>query len=218
MAEAYLSDDDVDDGSVAEMSDVELLRTVWVNERCSPELQYIETELIARIRESLQQQKEELAVGDVETLEGTLLQLSYDRVQYLLRSYLRTRLKKIQRFAIHILSNEEVTQRLSEQEYNFATRFVDLIERHMKATFLSRVPDKFDALDEVTDDTNMVTQPDLASHVVVRVNEDLGTFVINAEGAADGDGDEVDLRKGDVLIAPYQPFQELLGRGLVDLL
>lgn len=55
-------------------------------------------------------------------MELPRLMYSYElkRVRYLLQAYLRTRLKKIERFVLHILENEQVLQKLSEKEQTYA--------------------------------------------------------------------------------------------------
>lgn len=42
------------------------------------------------------------------------------RVRYLLQAYHRTRLRKIEKFILHILEKEEVLQKLSEKEQTYA--------------------------------------------------------------------------------------------------
>lgn len=55
-------------------------------------------------------------------MELPRLMYSYElkRVRYLLQAYLRTRLKKIEKFVLHILENEPVLQKLSEKEQAYA--------------------------------------------------------------------------------------------------
>lgn len=55
-------------------------------------------------------------------MELPRLMYSYElkRVRYLLQAYHRTRLKKIEKFILHILEKEEVLQKLSEQEQTYA--------------------------------------------------------------------------------------------------
>ena len=55
-------------------------------------------------------------------MELPRLMYSYElkRVSYLLQAYHRTRLKKIERFILHILEKEEVLQKLSEKEQTYA--------------------------------------------------------------------------------------------------
>ena len=55
-------------------------------------------------------------------MELPRLMYSYElkRVRYLLQAYHRTRLKKIEKFILHILEKEEVLQKLSEKEQAYA--------------------------------------------------------------------------------------------------
>ena len=55
-------------------------------------------------------------------MELPRLMYSYElkRVRYLLQAYHRTRLKKIEKFILHILEKEEVLQKLSQKEQAYA--------------------------------------------------------------------------------------------------
>lgn len=55
-------------------------------------------------------------------MELPRLMYSYElkRVRYLLQSYHRTRLTKIEKFILHILEKEEVLNRLSDKEKAYA--------------------------------------------------------------------------------------------------
>lgn len=59
---------------------------------------------------------------DNAAMELPRLMYSYElkRVRYLLQAYHRTRLRKIERFILHILEKEEVLQKLSEKEQTYA--------------------------------------------------------------------------------------------------
>lgn len=59
---------------------------------------------------------------DNAAMELPRLMYSYElkRVRYLLQAYHRTRLRKIEKFILHILEQEEVLQKLSEKEQTYA--------------------------------------------------------------------------------------------------
>lgn len=59
---------------------------------------------------------------DNAAMELPRLMYSYElkRVRYLLQAYHRTRLRKIEKFILHILEKEEVLQKLSEKEQTYA--------------------------------------------------------------------------------------------------
>jgi len=51
-------------------------------------------------------------------------QMEIDRVKYLLASYLRTRLRKLERFAFHVLRDKSCYDRLSPAEFKFVRECV----------------------------------------------------------------------------------------------
>ena len=63
-----------------------------------------------------------------------------ERVRYILHSYLRVRLWKIQRFTLFILGDEAAWNKLSGAEQQFATKYSELGERHFKHCFLRELP------------------------------------------------------------------------------
>jgi GINS complex protein len=60
--------------------------------------------------------------------------LELKRVKYLLRSYFRTRLKKIQMHAAHILDEVELQMNLSDKELAFAKDFFMLQGKYVRPT------------------------------------------------------------------------------------
>lgn len=59
--------------------------------------------------------------GDKELgMARTIILWDLNRVKYMMRTYLRTRLQKIEKYVMHILDSEEMRDCLSEKEYQFA--------------------------------------------------------------------------------------------------
>ena len=54
----------------------------------------------------------------------TTPQMEIDRVKYLLASYLRTRLRKLEKYAFHVLSNQALHRRMSPHEFAFVNECV----------------------------------------------------------------------------------------------
>ncbi|KAK6930298.1 GINS subunit, domain A [Dillenia turbinata] len=123
-------------------TDVELLKKAWRNEKASPEILRFQFNLIQRSREQIQLMEEtveELAESGADPLTVSLYQMDLDRVLFLLRSYLRIRLQKIEKYVIHI-SKTELWNRLSDQEQKFAKRCTDDLEKHLNQSVLSKLP------------------------------------------------------------------------------
>ncbi|KAH7678607.1 GINS complex subunit Sld5 protein [Dioscorea alata] len=121
-SEPWRSELGEEDGSIAETTDAELLKRAWRNEKAAPEILQFQAALVLRAREQIQLLEgtvEEFVENGVDDLVVSLYQMDLDRSQFLLRSYLRLRLQKIEKYMIHI-SKTNLWNRLSEEEQRFA--------------------------------------------------------------------------------------------------
>lgn len=139
---------------------VSLLKIALLNEKSAPEILDYQSEVVSEVKSALDQQASKIQTG----LKGSLhtrafqrmaLQMDFDRVRYLMLEYMRTRLFKIQRYALYIVKNNEMHSRLSQHELKFIQDFVNLDASHMSRSFLDRVPKVFRKYDEQSDSTNM---------------------------------------------------------------
>ncbi|CCO36598.1 DNA replication complex GINS protein sld5 [Rhizoctonia solani AG-1 IB] len=106
-----------------------LLR-VLMNERYAPELLPWEGQLVEDVLEKLHQQSQmvEYLRSDDSTSEDEHFRMSYvqldmERIKFQIRSYVRTRLHKIEKYATHIMATPELQSRMSVLEQNHAMRF-----------------------------------------------------------------------------------------------
>ncbi|KAJ8422723.1 hypothetical protein Cgig2_004569 [Carnegiea gigantea] len=112
--------------SLMKTSDVELLKKAWRNEKAAPEILQFQASLVQRSQEQIQLMEEtieDFTRSGLDPLIVSVYQMDLDRTQYLLRSYLRIRLQKIEQDMTHI-SQTDLWNRLSEQEQKFAKRHV----------------------------------------------------------------------------------------------
>eukprot|EP00455_Lapot_gusevi_P014877 TRINITY_DN17499_c0_g1_i3.p1 TRINITY_DN17499_c0_g1~~TRINITY_DN17499_c0_g1_i3.p1 ORF type:complete len:173 (+),score=8.14 TRINITY_DN17499_c0_g1_i3:77-595(+) len=145
-----------------------------------------------------------------------LLQMDLDRIKYLLSSYLRIRLQKIDKHLIHILSTAEMVERLSAPELNFAKQYVDLVQSTFDRAFLDHIPESFRSLTEPA----MIGGPSVNAHVCMRVREQVGEFDIShrAQGSDAEDILSVSLDEGDIVVGRYVAFRPLLQQGKMEML
>ncbi|MCL7028199.1 hypothetical protein MKW94_018421 [Papaver nudicaule] len=173
---------------------LELLKSAWRNEKASPEiLQYQE---------------------DVDALMVSLYQMGLDRTEFLLRSYLRTRIQKIQKYVIHI-SKTDLWNRLSETEQNFATRCKENMENHLKQSVLSRLPygyQDFCKQSLSSEEDDMVPQPQLDTFVFCKSKVSVGAVQLDERG-----DEVVDLSKDDFNVLRYKSIKPLVETGKMDL-
>ncbi|KAL8225221.1 hypothetical protein R6Q57_017778 [Mikania cordata] len=91
--------------SLISITDADLLKGSWRNEKASPEILQFQSSLVQRSREQIELMEEtveELVKNDEDPLTVSLYQMDIGRTLFLLRSYLRTRLQKIEKFMFHI--------------------------------------------------------------------------------------------------------------------
>ena len=97
---SQLDDNDSDDEATNE--DIDKLKVALRNEKACPEILAFEEEVVDDIHELVKAQQghvDEFREGNDETETAfavSLYQMEIDRIQYLLASYLRTRLAKVQ--------------------------------------------------------------------------------------------------------------------------
>jgi GINS complex subunit 4 len=152
---------------------------------------------------------------DMEILR-TIYASEVSRVRYLLRSYLRTRLLKIEKHVMHILDNPLLQSRLSEKEASYAREYFLLIGNHFKASIATHLPDAFSSLVRQASahpNKDMIPTPDLNKHVFCQVVVDQGPVVVDEQT-----GDTADFNKGDVFVVRYKPIKELVENGSVRLI
>ncbi|MQL71821.1 hypothetical protein Taro_004147, partial [Colocasia esculenta] len=206
-----------DEASIAETTDVELLKRAWRNEKAAPEILQFQKGLIQRAREQIQlleETVEEFVENGTDDLIVSLYQMDLDRSLFLLRSYLRIRLQKIEKYMFHI-SRTDLWNRLSKEEQKFAKRCTDAMEKHLKQSVLSRLPYGYDTIPRQSissEEDDMVPEPQLDTFVFCKSKGTVGAFQL------DDIGDEiVDLVADDLYVLRYKSIKGLVESGRIDL-
>ncbi|XP_020113576.1 DNA replication complex GINS protein SLD5 [Ananas comosus] len=203
--------------AAAAATDVELLKRAWRNEKAAPEILRFEAALVARAREQIQlleETVEEFMENGVDDLVVSLYQMDLDRTLFLLRSYLRIRLQKIEKYMIHI-SKSNLWNRLSEQEQRFAKRCTEIMEKHLEQSVLSKLPYGYQSMLKQSissEEDDMVPEPQLDTFVFCKTKGAVGAFQL------DDIGDEiVDLVADDLYVLRYKSIKGLVESGQIDL-
>ena len=82
--------------------EIESLIRAWCNEKASPDLLPYQGDLVDLFLSNVKAQQEHLAGEKRDVFEAGLYQLDIDRVKFVLASYLRARLAKVQRWYLHL--------------------------------------------------------------------------------------------------------------------
>ncbi|KAK3137527.1 hypothetical protein QOZ80_5BG0453510 [Eleusine coracana subsp. coracana] len=213
--------DDDDESASAATTDVELLKRAWRNEKAAPEVLRFDKDLVDRVREQIQLLEETLddfTDSGVDDLVVSLYQMDLDRTLFLLRSYLRLRLQKIEKYTMHISRSQDLKDRLSEQEQKFAKSCGEIMEKHLKQSVLSKLPygygDEFvtkQSLSSTEDD--MIPEPQLDTFVFCKTKSDVGAFQLDDIGE-----EVVDLVADDLYVLRYKSIKGLVEGGRIDLI
>ncbi|KAM5568707.1 DNA replication complex GINS protein SLD5 [Rosa sericea] len=217
--------------TLIQTTDVELLKRAWRQEKAAPEILKFETDLIARLTgqiELVEENVEQDAQSGIDPLTVSLYQMDLDRTQFLLRSYLRIRLQKIEKYIFHILATAELYNRLSKQEKAFAkTCLVDL-EKHLEESVLSKLPNNYQSIFKqsmISEENDMVAKPQLDTFVVCKTNYYLGHIQLedNEDGPSDDRANQRPLEEPfemepDVLyFVRYKAIKRFVEEGRIDL-
>ncbi|KAF9594635.1 hypothetical protein IFM89_034257 [Coptis chinensis] len=210
--------EEIDDPSIATTpNDVEPMKRAWRNEKASPEILEFQSDLVDRIRGQIELNErnvEEFEQNGTDPLTISLYQMDLDRSQFLLRSYLRIRLYKIEKYMIYISKTTDMWNRLSEQEQKFAKRCIDDMEKHLTQSVLSRLPFGYQSMMKQSissEEDDLVPEPQLDTFVFCKSKGSLGAFQL------DESGDEiVDLVADDLYVLRYKSVKPLIENGQID--
>lgn len=205
-------------GIPLETRDLQALTRLWVAERSAPELlNWPADGLFERVNSKIKSQIEKIEdmTGDMDPKTNfalIVIQTELERYKFLVRSYLRTRIAKIDKHTLHYLSTEELRQRLSPTELAYATRHQALLHNHYLSSFLSSFPQRLQNLNDTAGNVSMIDSPDLDTAVFVRLLRDKDVF---------GRGTDVDTilpaANGDVLIMRWSSAKALVEDGDAEL-
>ncbi|XP_050218422.1 DNA replication complex GINS protein SLD5 [Mercurialis annua] len=205
--------------SLISTTDVELLKRAWRNEKAAPEILQHETSLVQRVKEQIELAEENVEISEtdgVDPLTVSLYQMDLDRAQFLLRSYLRIRIQKIEEYLFHIQKSDEHRNRLSVQEQMFAERCEDDLKNHFDETVLSKLPDNYQSRLKqsiTSEEDDMVPAPRLDTFVICKANQYLSGMEFEPEYSTEITEMERDL----LTFVCYKFIKKPLEKGKIDL-
>ncbi|KAH9766221.1 DNA replication complex GINS protein SLD5 [Citrus sinensis] len=212
--------EDTGDGSTAEMddyetlmstTDAELLKTAWRNEKAAPEILQFQAPLVKRAKEQIQLMEEtveEYEESGMDPLTVSLYQMDLDRAQFLLRSYLRVRLQKLEKYMFYIWKNESLWSRLSDPEKMFVQRCIDDMEKHLEETVLSKLPDNYQSVRRqsvISEEDDMVPEPQLDTFIACKArNRFVSLRLADSERP-------LEMERHDVSFVLYKVIEDKIG-------
>ena len=197
----------------------ETLKRAWNDEKNAPILLKFKSTEVARFQTLLASREREIEALENcanESGDGNEMLLSaigreeLNRAKYVLRSYLRTRIKKIQQFPVHVLQRER--EAVSGKELAFTEELVKAYEVHAQSVLANFPLKEYQSAfmefgEEEVGEESMVSHPNEANKMVfIRMLEDVGEYVVGTD-----EGDKyTDLKKGKILFCKFKQFKGLL--------
>lgn len=188
---------------------LENIENAWLNERHAPDILPYQGEMVDLMLGQLAHMEENLQAIDKNDFRRITHRMELERIRFVVTSYLRCRLQKIEDFTQHIIEEERnrpaEKKRLSEAEMKFAEDYFDSVEKHFQQLALRHIPPNQD------DVNKRIIRPNLMSNVFLRVLKPCGV-VVNTND------EEVDLSENTQHMLPYQLINDLVIKGDVQLL
>jgi len=190
------------------------LEEAWINERNSPELLHPRMEMVDCMLEQLKTMEGNLARLSKGDLRLPVHRMELQRIRFVINSYLRARLEKIEGQVWHYTGPGEAGSRMTQEESAFATSFRESGTSLMDSLVLKHLPGgAWDPEKSVP----ALPGPTLSQAVFVKVLESReGIEVVDESGA--GRDETVDLQVGAQHLLQYNVVRGLLDEGCVALI
>ncbi|XP_030645021.1 DNA replication complex GINS protein SLD5 [Chanos chanos] len=194
------------------------LEEAWLNEKFSPELLENKSEMVECVMEQLTHMEQNLQRVKKGDLKAGIHRVEIDRIRFVLSSYLRSRIQKIEKFFPHVLEKEKSRgdgdpSFLSPEEFAFAKEYLANTETYLKAVALRHMPPNLQTVDML----KAVPEPCLDSFVFLRVKERQENILVEPETDEQSEY-VVDLDEGSQHLMRYRTIAPLVASGAVQLI
>ncbi|KAJ8684220.1 hypothetical protein QAD02_020012 [Eretmocerus hayati] len=209
-AEYHEDSDDDEDLTPAQL--IQELENAWLNEKFAPELLPNKQSVVELTLLQISHMEDNLKRLDKGDVRMNIHTMELSRIRFMISSYLRKRLEKIEEFAIHLLSED--AKRSPEQafmtpaETKFAREYVSSVECLFSAIALQHMPPRIKDFEL----NKLSSKPNLDKHVFIRANTDRSGILIPSIDL------EVDITKGSQHIIQYSAIAHLVKSGEVQLI
>ncbi|XP_014472288.1 PREDICTED: DNA replication complex GINS protein SLD5 [Dinoponera quadriceps] len=205
-------EDDVG-GELTAQDALQAIENAWMNEKFAPEILPHQSNLVDCMLQQIAHMERNVKRLDRSDLRALVHRMEVDRIRYVISSYLRTRLEKIERYTLHILSEEanrgEDECYLTPGELRFAKEFLTSMETLFKTVALQHMPPNFQRFEV----NKFTVKPNMQAHVFLRANQPVTGVVL--PGVLN---EEIDFEAGSQHIIQYSAVAHLVKSGVVQLI
>ena len=204
-----LTNDDEDDETLTSEELFQRLQQAWLNEKYSPVLLKHENLLVLATFELLDDIEKRLKSSEHKTTSFRWLmhRTEYNRLYYILCSYVRTRCLKIEDHPSAALNAEEL---LSPEEAVYAQTYLKNMKEHLKKSVLADLKSEQQHDNDDQALIQLLPKPNLNEFVFFQVDQPIHSLVLANEQNSQGPSDVIDLKKDEQLIMQFRHIHQLL--------
>lgn len=201
-----LSDDD-DEIEVTAKEVYDKLTEAWLNEKFAPELLESQAELVECMLAQVKEIESNFTKKNKD-LVSSLQKIELERVKFLIASYMRERIKKIEEYVVYFLQQEakQGSSKMSPNELKFAKTFADDMEKHLSSLVLNNMPANMQTFKQEKN-----PRPNMDAYVLMKVNQKQENILLDPED------EPTDLEEGSQHILRYQPIAALVESSAISL-
>jgi GINS complex subunit 4 len=150
---------------------LEELEKAWINEKAAVDILPYKGYVVDSMMLQIQSMEENLQTLKQNDFRYITHKMEIERIRYVLASYLRCRLQKIEQYPLHIMQEEnarsEDDKRLSEGEFEFAEEYYKSIENYFKHVAIRHMPQN-----QQDDENVRKVVPNMNRYVFIKVNKE----------------------------------------------
>eukprot|EP00347_Sterkiella_histriomuscorum_P018777 403344222 len=190
------------------------LQQLLHNEKSSPEILPYQGILVDQITKLINQQEIDVNNPARDTDDRffyNIHRMELERQKYMLKSYLRTRLLKIERHSIYIIE-KDLAGLLSEGEMSYVWNLQENKKSYFQTSMFNRIPTSLNPFEKEQLEDRMITLPNEKEFVFVRFFKDHQLYTFTSLQV------ELQIQNNCIYFLPYDAIKEFLEKGEAELL
>ncbi|XKL61315.1 hypothetical protein PGB90_008372 [Kerria lacca] len=193
-------DEDDNEEKLTAQDVLEIIEKAWLNEKFSPEILPHKTEYVDCMLEQIKYMESNISFLQSTDIQVDIYKFELERIRYIITSYLRCRLRKIELYAFYVLEQETTRNSedryLSDSELKFAVEYIQNLDIHFDS-ILKKMPWNLQTLE----DPNKRIKPNMDSYVFLRANKSVSNVII--KDVFENREEEVELLENSQHLLPY---------------
>jgi GINS complex subunit 4 len=211
LSQNEINEEEEDDDDIMTSQELfQRLQQAWLNEKYSPILLKHENLLVLATFELLDDIEKRLKSSEHKTTSFRWLmhRTEYNRLYFILCSYIRTRCFKIEEYPSAALNSEEL---LSPEECVYAHTYLNNMKEHLKKSVLTDLKSEQQQLNDDNKLIQLLPQPNLNEFVFFRVDQTVNGLILSNDSSNNNTpNDIIDLKPDDQYIMQFKHIHKLL--------